>query len=123
MVKLSNFIGFRHTSITRNTWTRFLKHPKQQRLVDDYDKICHAKPKNEDPESFSPKKDHSSKTCKQSSSPSLDNFFALDSQPDESDPSLSSFPDSENVASNHHNPSEYETSDVETSETNDFTLN
>ena len=63
--KVSNFGGFRHTSITRNTWIRFVKHPKQQRLVDYYGKNCDVTSNKEEPESFPPKKVHSSKTSNQ----------------------------------------------------------
>ena len=77
--KVSTFGEFRRTCITRNTCIRFVKHPKQQRLVDCYDYFFHANPKNEEPESFPPKKDHSYKTFKQSSSSVFDNFVALDS--------------------------------------------
>ena len=105
-MKVSNFGELWHTSITHDTWTRFVKHPKQQRLVYYYDNIFHDKPKSEELGSFWPKKTYYSKTSEKSHSPWLDNFFVLDYWSDETDPSLSSSPDVENIASNHHEPSE-----------------
>ena len=87
-------------------------------MVHCCDKICHEKPESKDPESFPHKKAHFSKISKQSSSLSLDKIFALDSRSDETDPSLSSSLDAENVASNNHNPSECVASDIETSDSN-----
>ena len=63
-VNVSSFRKFKHAPITRNSWTRHVNHPNQQRLVDFYDKIYHAQPKIEEPESFISKKDHSPKTSK-----------------------------------------------------------
>ena len=76
--KVSNSGKSRHAYIARNYWTKFMKHPIQQILVDFCNKICHVKSKSEEPESFLSKKDHSPKTSKEPSSPSLDNFVDLD---------------------------------------------
>ena len=62
-VKVYDFGKLRHT-ITHNTWTMLVKYPKQKRLFDCYEKN-HTKPKNEEPESFPPKRAYSSKISKQ----------------------------------------------------------
>ena len=67
-----------------------MKYPKQQRLVDHHEKNCHDEPKSEEPEFFPSKKNHSPKTCKQSSLFSFENVVALDSRSDETDSSMSS---------------------------------
>ena len=82
-----------------------MKHPIQQRLVDFCNKICHVKSKSEEPESFLSKKDHSPKTSKEPSSPSLDNFVDLDYWSNETDPSLSSSFDFDSNSSDDHDPS------------------
>ena len=78
--------SFRFTSITFIRWYNFACHvnwsnnrsPNLRELIDNHDKIWCAEPECKDPESFTPEKSRSSKTSKQSSSPSSDDFFALD---------------------------------------------
>ena len=72
---ISNFSKLQQTSITLNTWTRFVTHREQQMLVDYCDIFFHNKAMSEDPESLIPKKYHFPKTHKNTSFPrSLSSF-------------------------------------------------
>ena len=54
--------SFRFNSITYKNWIDFVENPEFHRLVDNYDENFHVEPECEEPESFAPKKVHSSET-------------------------------------------------------------
>ena len=90
----------------------FVKYPNQQRLVHFYEKNFHEKSNSEEPESLTPKKEHSLKTSKEPSSSSFDNFVALCCRSDETGMSLSSSFDSDLNSSGHNIPSEHDASEI-----------